>query len=327
MKMNNIIVTTASVFALTLIVPLSVQADTIVLKSGDVLNGRLIGEDTKTYKVELPYAGTVSLEKEGVISITKGKQTTDTSAALKSTLSAVNKSVGLAGVGSSQREAKTYGDTYEYESRVAGAGAITDGNSNTSTYHLDGELIARNRDNRYTARGEHNFGEAEGIRNTDDTSASLKYDRFLSKKHYAYTNLGYLRDNFQDLDGRYSAGVGVGYEVFNTGLTSLDIEAGPSLVHEDFSNGNKEDFPAGRWAVDFEQTIVEDRLVFFHLHEGLVSLKDSKDLVIQSETGVYLPVTKHWEARVQVNSDWDNSPAAGRENFDSTYLAGFGYRW
>lgn len=308
-------------------IPLSASADVVVLKSGDVLNGKLVSEDETTYTVELPYAGNVKLQKDGVLSLTKGTAAANTSAALQSTLSAVNQSMNLAGIGTERKEEKKYGKAYKYESRVAGAASIADGNTNTRKYHIDGEFQARNKDNRFTARGEYNYGESESIRDADNSSATLKYDRFLGKKYYAYANLGYLRDDFQELDGRYNTGAGLGYEFFNTDTSSLDVEAGPNYVHEDFANGNKNDFIAGRWAVDFDHHIIKDRLIFFHLHEGLVSLKNSKDLIIQGETGLSLPVTDHWEARTQVNTDWDNSPAVGKEDFDTTYIFGFGYRW
>ncbi len=310
--------------AITLATAQPAASDTIVLKSGDVLHGTLIVEDNTTHVIRLPYAGDISLQKHNIVSVTRSDAPTNQQDALTATAEAIQPHVTIDPPAPAKIE---YGETYHYKSRVAAAGSVADGNTNNKTLHLEGEVEARNKLNRYTGKADYRFGESEGVENEDNYGASLQYDRFLSERWYAYGRAAYLHDDFQNLDHRYTFGTGLGHQIYDEPTRSLSIEAGPNYVHEDFTDGGSEDFIAGRWAVDYEEHITPERLIFFHSHEGLVNLDDTADVLIRSKTGFYVPVTDKWEARVQLNNEWDNVPASGREKFDSTYLFGAGYRW
>ncbi|MBW2351539.1 MAG: DUF481 domain-containing protein [Deltaproteobacteria bacterium] len=66
---------------------------------------------------------------------------------------------------------------------------------------------------------------------------------------------------------------------------------------------------------------------FFHFHEGLLGLEDTKDLIIRSRTGLRFPLRKNFLASAQFHYDLDNSPALGREKEDKKYILTLGYSW
>ena len=98
-------------------------------------------------------------------------------------------------------------------------------------------------------------------------------------------------------------------------------------MSEDYIVAEDNDYAAGRWALNFDHFIWEDRLQFFHGHQGLISIEDAADLSIRSQTGFRIPFYKSFNATLQFNWDWDNTPSPGKEKSDKTYLFTIGYFW
>jgi putative salt-induced outer membrane protein YdiY len=62
----------------------------------------------------------------------------------------------------------------------------------------------------------------------------MKYDHFLTKKLYLNTSASFEKDRFKDLNLRTTIGLSLGYQFFETKLTSLSTEAGLAYINEDF---------------------------------------------------------------------------------------------
>jgi putative salt-induced outer membrane protein YdiY len=199
------------------------------------------------------------------------------------------------------------------------------GNTDTGTQHFDGEFVARTAKNRYTLGAEYNRAEDQGEKTEKNALGFAKYDHFLTKKWYFYSNASFEKDEFKDINLRSAIGAGMGYQFLETALTNLSFEAGLSYVNEDFELGQDDDYPAGRWSLDFDRYFLNKVIQFFHFHEGFVGLEDTEDLFIRSRTGLRLPVYKNIKATTQFNFDWDNSPAPGRKRRDYMYLFTLGY--
>ncbi|MBW1997166.1 MAG: DUF481 domain-containing protein [Deltaproteobacteria bacterium] len=122
-------------------------------------------------------------------------------------------------------------------------------------------------------------------------------------------------------------GVGLGYQFLETELTNISLEAGTNYTNEDFIVGEDTNYVAGRWSFNFDHFFFSKRLQFFHRDTGLISLEDTEDLTIWTQTGVRLPITKHFNTTLQVNFDWDRSPSPGLKKEDTTYIVSLGYSW
>lgn len=199
-------------------------------------------------------------------------------------------------------------------------------NTDTESYHLDGELVARTRKNRYTLGAEFNLTRDKGEETVNNALGYTKYDHFLAKKWYLYSNAIFTKDKFQDLYLRTFLGLGLGYQFLEEPLVNLSTEAGLGYVNEDFIEAEDERYSSGRWAVNFDKYLLVKTVQFFHFHEGLVGLEDTDDVLIRSRTGFRFPL-KDFNATIQLNYDWDRSPAEDRKNIDITYLFTIGYQW
>jgi putative salt-induced outer membrane protein YdiY len=202
---------------------------------------------------------------------------------------------------------------------------FTSGNTEKDTTHFDGEFSARTEKNRYTAGGQLNRSEDNGIKTESNSLGYLKYDHFLSEKWFAYANSLFEKDRFKDLNLRSALGVGIGHQFFETAETNLSLESGLNYVSDDYIVAPDESYSSGRWAINYDKYFFSKAFQFFHFHEGFVSLEDSEDMFIKSRTGIRVPIYKRLNASLQYNLDWEKSPSPGREKTDKVLMFTLGY--
>ena len=148
---------------------------------------------------------------------------------------------------------------------------------------------------------------------------------FFERKWYAYAQTLLESDDFKDLNLRTTAGLGVGYQFFDTDRTKLFVEAGPSYVNEDFDEAEDNDYAAARWSTGFEFDIVPKLIKFYHLGEGYYSLEDSESCFVLTEQGLPFTLVERLFLNFEFDCDYNNKPAPGKEKSDSAYIIGLGY--
>lgn len=205
--------------------------------------------------------------------------------------------------------------------------SATSGNTDTQKIHADAETIARSVKNRFTLGGAINRTEDQKIETESNWIAYLKYDHFISKKWYAYSNADMENDKFKDISLRTTLGVGTGYQFYETPQTNLSLEGGVNYVNTDYELGMDDSYPAGRWGLKFDHFLFGSKTQFFHQQEGFSALDDSGNLFVRSQTGLRWPVVERLAATAQYNVDWDGNAAQGRSSTDRTVLFTLGYHW
>jgi putative salt-induced outer membrane protein YdiY len=203
----------------------------------------------------------------------------------------------------------------------------TDGNTDTENYYLDGELVARTAESRYTAGALVNYAEDEAKTTTDNWTCYLKYDRFVNQNWYLYGNGVFKQDEFKDIDLRTSLGTGIGYQFLETELSNLSAEGGLSYVNEDLSEADDKSYAAGRWSASIDRYLVPGQVKFFHFHEVLVGLEGDKNSIVHTQTGFRFPLCRNFIASTQVNYDWEKEPTSGTKKTDRMYIFTLGYEW
>lgn len=320
----------------------NVMADKVLLKNGDNITGKVIRMENKTLIFKTSYAGELSIQWEEVTSI-------QTDEPIRMLLSDETSALGVA-TELEDGKVKLMVDkieepltfeltevevinpkppepTVKVNARVNVGLTAQRGNTETDNYYADGSFIARTEKSRYTVGAEYNVERTDDERTANSALGYLKYDHFLTKKWYFYSNGLFETDEFKDLNLRTTLGAGVGYQFLETPLTNLSLEAGLSYVNEDYDEAEDDNFSAGRWALNFDRYLIEKTLQFFHYHEGYVSLEDSDDIVFKSRTGLRIPLYKRLNATAQYNFDWDSQPAPGTERADAKYIFLLGYQY
>lgn len=204
---------------------------------------------------------------------------------------------------------------------------VATGNTEVEQLHVDGNIVARREDTRYTARGEVDYRKERGVETTNSALLQLKHDHFYSDRWFFYTTGGVEHDDGKSLTLRTTVGTGTGYQIYETDRLNLSVEGGLSYVMEDYSVGDDQSFPAARWSTDFRYDPWLKKIRVFHFHEIFGDLTGDSGTVVRSRTGMRYFLIQGLNATAQMNVDWDSDPAPGEVETDITYLVTLGYSW
>ena len=317
-------------------------ADEVWFKNGDRLTGKVLSLEEGTLLLSTTYAGEISIKWEEVaalkteepIKVVLRDETTLQGPVLpgpagqltikaESLSEAVN--TDLASV--SFINPKPPKPPLSTSLRVNAGAAFATGNTDNEDIYADGEFLARTEQNRYTIGGLYRRTESDNLKTEDRAFGYMKYDHFFTEKWYAYANTSAEKDEFKDLDLRYTLGAGAGYQFVESERTNLSLEGGVSYVSEDYIIAEDNSFAAGRWGLRFDHFLLPKSLQYFLHHTGLQSLDDSEDLLLFTQTGFRVPFHKNLNFTAQMNWEYDKSPSPGKKKDDYLYIFTIGYQW
>lgn len=319
------------------------HADEVRLKNGDRISGSIINKQGDTLTVKTSYAGNIILAWDMVDSFTtdgpvrfefsddttiNGKAATAESGTVKIV---GNEYLALRPI--ALKEIRTISTAPPEAKQVKLSGKInigldiSKGNSDNERIHLDGEMTARTKKNRFRAGGSFDRLKDSGIETEANTTAYMKYDHFLDTKWYLSANTALTKDKYKDLNLRTLIGLAVGYQFLESEKTNLAVEAGLNYTNEDHIDQEDESYPAARWALNYDRYLFQDLTQFFHSHEIYFGLEDAEDINLRAQTGFRVPLVHTINASIQYNIDWDNTPARNTKKTDEKYLFALGYFW
>lgn len=322
----------------------SALADEVHLKNGDLIKGEIIKKETDKLILKTEYAGEIGIAWSAITSLHSDKALNivlndDSSFRAPLTDSVPGKAkvelaqpggeieVDLASLKYINPSPAVSGNGVEWHGRANAGGGTTQGNTDTQTFHIDAETVARTKNNRFTLGAVVNRAKSDGIDTQFNSRGYMKYDHFLTKKWYLYANNTLENDRFQDINLRTTVGVGNGYQIFEGADLNLAVEGGLNYVSTDYKVGNDENYPSARWAVKYDQKIFGGNTRIFHEHELLLSLEDMKNNLFFSKTGLRFPLGKGFNASTQYNFDYTQTPTDSRKHSDSALLFNLGYDW
>jgi len=321
----------------------AIAADLLWLKNGDRLSGKILSKTGEKLLFKSPYAGKIEINWQEVerFSTEKplifvlgdenrlvGKAVAVEAGGISIVAGAVLKTAPLSPADIAAIHPRDYRESStKVSGRINVGFAGNSGNTDTSSLHADGELVARTEVNRYTVGGALNWAKAADLETESNISVYSKYDHFLDKNWYLSVNASFLKDRFKDLRLRSKFGAGVGYQIWESKKRNLSLECGASYVNQDYFSAPDEDYPGARWALHFDHFLFDSLTQFFHHHELNVGLENVKDLLFVSETGLRFPLKNNFNATMQFNYDYDNTPAEGKKRDDEAYMVNFGYSW
>jgi len=161
----------------------------------------------------------------------------------------------------------------------------------------------------------------------DNRSIQGAYDYFVNKKWFINSTLGFEQDDIEKLDLRTTAGIGLGHQAFESDNLNLQYVIGPSYLREEYESGDTDDSAALRWALDYDQKILGSTLEAYHDHEIFVPVGDTNAFLLDTRTGLRIPLKAGLVVSGEVQFDWDNDPAPGTKEDDTTYAVKLGYEW
>ena len=185
--------------------------------------------------------------------------------------------------------------------------------------------------------GENAVTGAKKEKNEDRWMAEAKHDHFWATKFYSYEDLKWERDDIQDLNARYRAGLGGGYQwlensVFaSTGKWSFNQEFGVNWVKEEYAHGGdaeKGGFCALRYGhhLNYLPKWV-DGLSFFHNLEVLPDVAEWEKFLANGDVGLTTKLILNFDLIAKIEWEYNSQPAGDRRKNDYRYIVGLGYVW
>lgn len=330
------------VAAFLLLVPGTVLADTVYLKNGDRISGKVQRLGDTKLEVETPYAGTVKIDRADIVSIeteaevdvmleggSVSKARLERAPAGGVTLQhagdAATAAVPVDKLAYINPSAKESGIGVDWSGRVTLGATDTSGNTETRDAYVEAGLKARAKGWRWTSNGRANYSESSGVQTTGNWLADTRFDWLFRERQYLYGRASIQRDTFSGIELRWTVGAGYGYKFIESDRTNLELRAGLDHVSTERVVPPDQDYLALGWGIDFDHWFVQDRLQFFFGQEGFADPRGDEGVVIRSQTGLRAPIIDDLTANLQVNLDYNSDPGPGFKTTDRTYIVGLGY--
>jgi putative salt-induced outer membrane protein YdiY len=308
------------------------HADQITLSNGDRLTGSVTRKSGNTLTLRTAYAGELHLRWSAVASVVTDHPVNvllDDGTTIRLRLSAAagagTETPALVRIRYINPTPEESGVGYRTLGHANLALSRTRGNSTNDLYHAEAEWVLRAKIHRLTVGGEGNYGRDGGAATTLNWRGHARYDHFVKPKEFVYGRGSLEHDRFKDIRLRSIVGGGYGYQVFEDDNTSLSLRGGLDYVDVRHVEANREGYAALGWGVDFRHRMSRLPLELFHTQDGTYGLGSKRDTVVQTRTGLRLPIDDRLSATAQVNVDWESKPAPGRKKTDTTLLMGLGY--
>lgn len=308
------------IIALAAFAGMSSFADTLRLKSGTVLTGTIVGSTGDAIKFKSDDFGELDVPKGSIV------QAADVAA----------KPVEVATIEPIPVPPETW------HGSINGAFTASRGNTYEDSWSLVATLNRRWDSDRLSLSGGYYFsktGTADGPRETTTDRWELEgqEDHFWSKAFYSYVNLRYEHDEIAQLDARYRAGLGLGYQwldgvVFeSTGKWSFSQELGLNWikeVHENSEIDKQDGFAALRYAHHLNYLPKwSDNVEVFHNLEYLPEVDDWDKYLVKADIGFTTKIIGDFDLLAKIEWDYDSIPANDRKKSDVRYIIGLGYKW
>jgi putative salt-induced outer membrane protein YdiY len=327
---------------LALVAPAAALGDSVVMRNGDLVSGTIVGLEGGKLVVRTEYAGEIKIELKAIDTFASDSEVTSV---LKSETRLFGQVTGGADSmliyptsGEPTQKVPTLDlvtieqgrierEDWRWSGRINLGASSSRGNSRVTRFSGDAEAIARQERNRFTlgARGAH--ASDGGSETESNATASVKYDRFLTQRWYAYASSTVEYDPFRDIQLRSTLGLGSGYQFIETLRTNLALEGGLDYVHTEFYTAPDAGYPAARVALRFDHWLIEDHMQFFNKSEGYAALDQTQRSFVRTQTGLRFPLRNRFLAQAQLNYDWDGDPQPGRKAVDQTLVFSLGYKW
>jgi putative salt-induced outer membrane protein YdiY len=209
-------------------------------------------------------------------------------------------------------------------------GTYQSGNTERRAVNASFDAERRTPDDRFTVRARWDYAEDQvtsGVWNLSQrrTYGGMKYDYFVAPRWYVWSNVSAEGDLKANLDLRFTAGAGLGHQLFDSDTFKLGIELGPAYLYEDYrTNTPSSESVTGRGAYTMEWHITET-LRFLQFTEAFLSLESSDDVFVRKDSRLQAQLTESMITQLQWILLYDNTPAPGNDRVDHNVNVSVGW--
>lgn len=328
-------------------------ADSIKLKNGDTLTGKIDSVSNGTIAFNSPVFGGVKIP---IAQVEKYEFDTPQPVQLRDRPLTIAPVAGTADIVTVDGKSYPTGELKSINpaadkatGSIVANGSLARGNTNRFTLGADASAVLRRQldghDDRFTFGAGYQFGRTGGgaaaepaVTDTDNWFLLGKYDKFWSPKLYGYATAKLEHDYIARLDFRLAPGVGLGYQWLESPLTHFSTEAGFGYVYEryadfkgtpgdaDNTDGESNQYVSVRLAYHFDHKL-NDKTLLFHDLEFLPAVSNPGNYNLTTDAGLRVQLTEHMFSEFKVIFKRDSEPADEALKNDLLYTVGVGWQF
>lgn len=315
-------------------------ADTVWLKNGDRLTGKISVLDGGKLLIETDYGGSIPVKWSQVATLESNQQllvkqddvTGEVAKSLqaaddgKVTLSngGVPRTVELASI-SQIIHPKPLIQDLTWKGNVDVAMDYKRAETDTDDYDVSLDTSARHGLWRHNAIANYNREFRDGVTATDNWDAEYALDRFIDEHWFWQGRLEYKRDKIEDIRRQRTLGTGPGYQFWDNDLGAFSLASLVNRSDYEFASGEKENFYSLAMKWDYNRYLVGKTFELFSNGEVGKPLENVADYELDAEVGLRYKVTD-W-ASLNMKAEKDIVSGAESDLDETRYSIGFGVGW
>lgn len=321
------------------------HSDEVVLDDGSKIMGTITGVKDGVLTIKTKHAGDVSIKMSGVEGINsdgvKGLTLGDETPLKKQLKIDGDQQVLVDADGSSETvDLATVallwpGDKEMpppvplWSGRVEFGLTGTDGNSDRFTFNGRSDAVRDAEKDRLLLFGQGHYAEVNNVRSQNELKAGGRYEWKISDVWNAYTSLEFEHDEFEGLDLRSTAVLGMGYRFIKSDRQFLLGRAGVGYQHENYDVGSDEGEAILDLGYDYELKLKKWAKLRQNAtyQAGLEDPIDEYRVIVDSSAEFPLSSALAWKLRAGVKHEYDDAPLPGVKHLDTTYYLNLGYDW
>lgn len=209
-----------------------------------------------------------------------------------------------------------------------GAGlALTQGNKDTTNFNLSFD-IKRDPKTRtvFKADGLYILATENGEENADRGIIAARVERMISERTYLFTQLGYVRDRFKDIDYLIAPTAGIGYKLVDTERTTFAVDTSAGIVFEKNTGLDLETDGAVTFAEKFTHELTSSAVIT-HGSTALWKMDDFDDALYTLSAGVAASISTRVQLKLEFQDVYKTRPTGDADNNDVAFITAFVYKF
>lgn len=315
-------------------------ADTVWLKNGDRLTGKISVLDGGKLLIETSYGGSIPLKWAQIATLESDQKLlvkqNDTVGEVAQSLQASDAGkVTLVNGGAPQTvelasitqiiHPKPLIQDLTWKGNVDVAMDYKRAETDTDDYDVSFDTKARHGLWRHNGAASYNREYRDGITVTDNWDAEYALDRFIDEHWFWQGRLNYKRDQIEDVRRQRTIGTGPGYQFWDNELGAFSLAALINRSDYEFADGTEEDFYLAALKWDYNRYLVGKTFELFSSGELGKPLENVADYALDAEVGLRYKVTD-W-ASLNMKAEKDLISGAEESLDETRYSIGFGIGW
>ncbi len=211
-----------------------------------------------------------------------------------------------------------------YTGSFGGGLALTGGNTDTKNFNLSFDMVRDPLKKSVTkVKSSYLRGAQNKSVNLDRSSVAIRDEYTLSGRVFAFGQLDYLRDRFKSIVFIWNPSGGLGYKIFNSDKTKLEVSGGAGGILEKDAALESEKSGSVIAGETFRYKL-SNGSALTESHSTIWKTKDFSDSLSNFSIGITTSVAKKLEVKSEFSDSFKNRPAgASIKKNDTAFITTF----